>query len=224
MYSCLPCFAQVMDNPIYGTVSDQDNEFGNPLLGAKSVNLPKDDDIAAAKAKNKEENPYMEPKDGACGGTLNLCYARSSAVQVFLGASGGKQQGDEISRAEKDLESYIKGAKGKVRTSNVHPKNLKRQKSGEKGNTEMETRRQEKRATNRGEVPPSFENPFYSGGGSSGELSGGERTYSTISELNNARPRLPPRPSRRLHETPSEPLVIREDHTYEALNFGNSNA
>ena len=210
------------DNPIYSSVTDQDEEFENPLHGTKSVNLPKGDDIAAAKARNKEENPYMEPQGGACGGALNPCYARTSVMQVSLGASGGKQQGDEISRAEKDFENYTKGAKAKVRASNVHPKNLKRQKSDEKANTEIERRRQEKRDANRGEVPPSFENPFYSGG--SDEFNRNEGTYSTISELNNVRPRLPPRPSRRLNEAPSEPLEVRVDDTYEALNFGNSNA
>jgi len=258
----------VMENPIYSSSADQVEEFTNPLHGIKAVSLPEDDDIAAAKARNKDEEPYMEPTDGAHGGASNPYYARppplrvslgdsgnkfptakarnkdevpymepvdgahggalnqrstsSPPMRVSLGDSGDKLRGNEIARAEDGLETYLKGAKAKVRASNTSQlRKFKRQRSDEKVKSD-----EGRRSLKRGEAPPSFENPFYSNnviirdGGNSTE----NHTYSSISALQNDRPRLPPRPSRRSHEAPPEPLEIREDDTYEALNFGHTEA
>ena len=131
------------NNPIYNTASNND---------AKTVNLPKDDDITVSKERNKEENPYEEPVDNAIGGKMNPYFTRSPPLRVSL-----EGKGDEVTRAGEDLNAYMKGAGAAVRASSVSQrKKVKRQKSGEKDNRE-----DKKRALKMGEVPPSFENPFY---------------------------------------------------------------
>jgi len=199
----------VSNNPIYNTASNND---------AKTVNLPKDDDITVSKERNKEENPYEEPVDNAIGGMMNPYFARSPPLRVYL-----EGKGDEVTRAGEDLNAYMKGTGAAVRASSVSQrKKFKRQKSGEKDNRE-----DEKRALKMGEVPPSFENPFYRGRGSSGGNGRSGRNplenpiYSTIPET-----RLLPTPSPTINEALAESVEIREqdDPQYEALNFGNSTA
>ena len=192
------------DNPIYNTASNND---------AKAVNLPRDDDITVSKERNKEENPYEEPV-----GMMNPCFARSPPLRVSL-----EGKGDEVTRAGEDLNAYMKGAGAAVRASSASQrKKFKRQKSGEKGNGEVE-----KQSLKMGEFPPSFENPFYRGRGSSGGSGRSGRNalenpiYSTIPET-----RLLPTPSPTINEAPAESVEILEqdDPQYEALNFGNSTA
>lgn len=254
VYYCTLCSVQVMDNPIYRSAGDYIEGSSNPLHGAKSVNLPEYDDIAAEKARKKEENPYMEPQDGAPEGAVNVCYARSPPMQVSradsrakpqrdgacgvtmnpcytgappmrvsLGLNGDEPQENEITLAENNLATYMKGAASKVRASNVsQPKKFKRQRSSEKANAELD-----RRPLKSGEVPPSFENPFYSAGG---EVRRDEEnfledpTYATIPAVQGVPPRLPPRAPRRLYQSQPESLEIREDDTYEPLNFGQADA
>lgn len=205
---------KVSENPIY---SSADNRK------AKSVNLSKEDDIVASKERNKEENPYLEPKDCAFGGAMNPCYARSSSSGVSLGVKGAELQGNEVVEAEQELDAHMKGASAVVCASSVpRPKKLKRQ-----WNTGKENRELELQSLKMGEVPPSFENPFYNGRGGGGDSTRDTRApdnglYSTIPDV---QPRLPPIPARRINEASSESLGIREqnDH-YESLNFGNFNA
>ena len=238
-----------MDNPIYGSAGDQAEGSSNPLHGAKSVNLPEADDIAVKKARKKEENPYMEPqdgavnlcyarsptmkvvrvdsrdkpqRDGACGVTMNPCYTGAPPMRVSLGLNRDEPQEDEITLAENNLATYMKGAAAKVRASNVsQPKKFKRQRSSEKANAELE-----RRPLRSGEVPPSFENPFYSARGEvkrDGETSLEDPTYATIPAV-HVPPRLPPRAPRRHNQSQPESLELREDDTYEALNFGQADA
>ena len=243
-----------MDNPIYSSVGDQAEGSSNPLHGAKSVNLPEDDDITAEKARIKEESPKMETQDGAPQEAVNLCYARSPPMQVSRADSRDKPQGngacgvimnpcytepppirvslglkgdeppeDEVTLAEKNHATYMKGAVAKVRASNVsQPRKFIRQWSSEKANAEPE-----RRPLKSGEVPPSFENPFYSAGdevGRVGENFVEDPTYATIPAVQGVPTRLPPRSPRRLYQAQPESLEIREDDTYEALNFGQADA
>ena len=254
LYYCTFCSVQVMDNPIYHSAGDQVEGSSNPLHGAKSVNLPEADDIAVKKARKKEENPYMEPQDGAPEGAVNLCYARSPPMKVArvesrdkppgdgacgvtmnpcytgappmrvsLGLNRDEPQEDEITLAENNLATYMKGAPVKVRASNVsQPKKFKRQRSSEKANAELE-----RRPLRSDEVPPSFENPFYSAGGEVRRDGGTfleDPTYATIPSVQSVPPCLPPRAPRRLNRSQPESLELREDDTYEALNFGQADA
>lgn len=174
-----------------------------------------EDDIAAAKARNKEENPYTEPKDGAHGGVLDTCYESSPPMRVSLGNNSTKPQGDEITEAKRNLNTYLKGANVKVRASNAsQPKKFRRQRSDEQASNNEEIR-----SLRSSEVPPSFDNPFYSDNPSE------DPTYSTIPALQSGRPCLPPRTSRRSYEAPPEPIEFRDDdHTYEKVNFGDTEA
>ena len=184
--------------------------------------MPEEDDIASAKAQNKEENPYSEPKDVAQGGALNPCFERSPPTRVSLGNKSVKPQGEEITEAEKNLNSYLKGAKVKVRASNAaQPKKFRRQRSDEKGSNNEEIR-----ALKNSEVPPSFDNPFYSDNPARERATPNEDpTYSTIPALQVGRPCLPPRTLRRSNETPPEPMELQdEDDTYEKVNFGDTEA
>lgn len=209
-----------MENPLYGPGTGE-VEFTNPLRGSKSIRLPEEDDIAAAKAQNNEEHFYMEPQDGALKVATNPCYASSPPLRVSFGDNKDKPQGDGMARAERDLEAFARGAKAEARASNAfQPKTFRRQRSDEKAKND-----EERRALKRGEVPPSFENPFYGGVVRRDEGNSIENpTYSTIPASHNGRPRLPPRPSRRSYEEPSETLEVQEDDTYESLNFGHTDA
>ena len=95
------------------------------------------------------------------------------------------------------MNTYLKGVGAAVRASSASQrKKFKRQKSGEKDNREVE-----KQSLKMGEVPPSFENPFYRGRGSSvGSGRSGRNPlenpiYSTIPET-----RLLPTPSPTINE------------------------
>ena len=202
-----------MENPVYIRSSDQVED----LHGTKSVSLP---DIGMTTTKNKEEN-YKKPKDGAREGASNLCHARSSPTFVSLGIEDDNLQEDKIAQAQKDLEAYMKGAKAKVRASNgPHPKTFKRQRNDEKAK-----KNEERQSLKKGEAPPSFENPFYSDEvRRDKERTIPDPTYSTIPALRNVPPSLPPRPLRSSYEVLSVPLEIKEDDTYESLNFGNTDA
>lgn len=216
------------ENPLYkshlANNAGRRQESSNPLY-RKAVGLPEKDDIAAAKAHNKEENPYMEPKEGACGGASNPCYETSPPMRVSLGKKSAEPGGDIIVQAEQNMDSYLKGAKAKVRASNAsQPKKFKRQRSDEKA-----SRSEEKCSLRNGEVPPSFDNPFYSDIRARGQENPSELedpTYSTIPALQGGRPCLPPR-TRRLHEAPPEPIEFQnddEDDTYEKVTFGDTEA
>lgn len=217
------------ENPLYsGPLANnagQRQESSNPLY-KKAVSLPEKDDIAAAKARNKGENPYMEPKEGACGGALNPCYETSPPVRVSLGKKSAEPQVDVIVQAEQNMDSYLKGAKAKVRASNAsQPKKFKRQRSHEKA-----SRSEEMRSLKNGEVLPSFVNPFYSDIRARGQENPSELedpTYSTIPALQGSRPSLPPRTPGRLYEAPPEPIEFQndaEDDTYEKVTFGDTEA
>lgn len=185
--------------------------------------MPEEDDIASAKAENKEENPYSEPKDGAHGGALNPSYEGTPPMRVSLGDKSAKPQGGEVAEAEKNLNAYLKGAHVKVRASNAaQPKKFKRQRSGEKASNN-----EEMRALKGSEVPPSFENPFYRDNLTRQQAPppSEDPTYSTIPPLQGGRPCLPPRTLRRSYEAPPEPIELQdEDDTYEKVNFGDTEA
>lgn len=184
--------------------------------------MPEEDDIAAAKARNKEENPYSEPTDGAQGGALNPCHESSPPMRVSLGNNSTKPQGDEITEAEKNPNTYLKGANVKVRASNAsQPKKFRRQRSDEKASNN-----EEMRSLRKSEVPPSFDNPFYSDNPTRDQATSSEDpTYSTIPALQSGRPCLPPRTSRRSYEAPPQPIEFQDDdHTYEKVNFGDTEA
>lgn len=171
--------------------------------------MPEEDDIAATKAQNKEENPYSEPTDGA----LNPCYVSSPPMRGNKSVEGG-----EVAKAENNLNAYLNGANVKVRASNdAQPKKYRRQRSGEKANNE------ERRSLKNSEVPPSFDNPFYSDNPAREEAApNDDPTYSTIPALQVGRPCLPPRTT---YEAPAEPIEVKdEDDTYEKVNFGDTEA
>ena len=212
---------QVSENPLYSSRpfnnADQREEYSNPLH-TKAVNLPGEDDIAAAKAQNKGKKPYKEPEEGACGGALNLCYESSPPMWVSLGNNSAEPQGDKIVQAEQNLDGYMKGARAKVRASNAsQPRKFKRQRSDEKAshNEEMHSLR-------KSEVPPSFDNPFYTDIPVKDQANTSEDpTYMTIPALQGGRPCLPPRTPRRLYEAPPEPVELQDDDdTYEKVTFG----
>lgn len=214
------------ENPLYNrrptNNAGQREEFSNPLH-TKAVNLPEEDDIAAAKARNKGEKPYMEPKEGACEGASNPCYEMSPPMRVSLGNKSGDTQGDKIVQAEQNLDAYLKGAKAKVRASNAsQPKKFKRQRSDEKA-----SRNEEMRSLRNSEVPPSFDNPFYSDSPARDQENPSEDpTYATIPALQGGRSGLPPRTARRLYEAPPEPIELQDDDddTYEKVTFGDTEA
>ena len=198
----------------------------NPLYYRPFTNntgRPEEDDIASAKAEKKEENPYSEPKDGAYGGASNPCYEKSPPMRVSLDNESAKPKGGEVAEAEKNLNAYLKGAHVKVRTSNAaQPKKFKRQRSGEKASN-----KEEMRSLKGSEVPPSFENPFYSDNHAREQATppSEDPTYSTIPALQGGRPCLPPRTLRRSYEAPPEPIELQdEDDTYEKVNFGDTEA
>ncbi|KAL9969518.1 hypothetical protein ACROYT_G021740 [Oculina patagonica] len=214
---------KVSENPLYNSRptnnAGQREEFSNPLH-MKAVNLPEEDGIAAAKARNKGEKPYMEPKEGARGGASNPCYEMSPPMRVSLGKNSGEPQGDEIVQAEQN--AYLKGAKAKVRASNAsQPKKFKRQRSDEKT-----SHNEERRSLRNSEVPPSFDNPFYSDSPARDQANPSEDpTYATIPALQGGRPGLPPRTARKLHERPPEPIEFQDDDdTYEKVTFGDTEA
>jgi len=176
--------------------------------------MPEEDDIAAAKAQNKEENPYSEPTYGV----LNPFYVSSPPMR---GNKTVEPQGGEVAKSENNLNAYLNGANVKVRASNAaQPKKYRRQRSGEKANNE------ERLSLKNGEVPPSFDNPFYSDNPAREEAApNDDPTYSTIPALQVSRPCLPPRTLQRSYEAPAEPIEVKdEDDTYEKVNFGDTEA
>lgn len=207
------------ENPLYNSRSTgRHQEFSNPLH-TKAVNLPEEeDDITAAKAKNNKDEDYLEPKDGACGGVCNPRYSASPPMRVSLSNNSGKPLGDEIS-PQKD--AYLKGAKAKVRASNAsQQKKFKRQRSGEKPSDS-----EEMCSLKKSEVPPSFDNPFYSDNPSRDQENPSEDpTYATIPALQGGRPALPPRTLQLSHEAPPETIEFDDDDTYEKVNFGDTEA
>ena len=208
------------ENPLYYRPSA--NNTGGREEFSKTVRMHEEDDIASAKAQNKEENPYSEPNDDAHGGALNSCYERSPPMRVSLGNKSAKPQGDEIAETEKNLNAYLKGANVKVRASNAsQPKKFRRQSSDEKASNN-----EEMRSLRNSEVPPSFENPFYRDNPARDQTNPSEDpTYSTIPALQGSRPCLPPRTPRRSYEAPPEPIEFQDDgHTYEKVNFGDTEA
>lgn len=208
------------ENPLYYRPST--NNSGGSEEFSKAVRMPEEDDIASAKAQNKEENPYSEPKDDAHGGALNPSYETSPPMRVSLDYKSAKSQGGEIAEAEKNLNAYLKGANVKVRASNAaQPKKFKRQRSGEKASNNDEMR-----SLKNSEAPPSFDNPFYSHNPTSDQATSNEDpTYSTIPALQVGRPCLPPRTLGRSYEAPPEPIELQdEDDTYEKVNFGDTEA
>ena len=208
------------ENPLYYRPSTS-NTGGREEV-SKATRMLEEDDIVAAKAQNKEENPYSEPKDGAHGEALNPCYESSPPMRVSLGNKSVKPQGGEIAEAENSLNAYIKGANVKVRASNAaQPKKFRRQRSDEKASNN-----EEMRSLKNSEVPPSFDNPFYRDNPTREQATPNEEpTYSTIPALQVSRPCLPPRTLRRSFEAPPEPIELQsEDDTYEKVNFGDTEA
>ena len=209
------------ENPLYYRPStsntDRHEEF------SKAVRKPGEDDIASAKAENNEENPYSEPMDGAHGGALNPVYEGSPPMRVSLDNKSAKPQGGEVAEAERNLNAYLKGANVKVRASNAtQQKKFKLQRSGEKASNN-----EEMRSLKSSEVPPSFDNPFYSDNLAREQATppSEDPTYSTIPVLQGGRPCLPPRTLRGSYEAPPEPIELKdEDDTYEKVNFGDTKA
>ena len=161
--------------------------------------------------------------DGAHGGALNHCYEGSPPMRVPLDNKSAKPQGGEVAEAERNLNAYLKGANVKVRASNAtQQKKFKRQRSGEKASNN-----EEMRSLKGSEVPPSFDNPFYSDNLAREQATSPSEdpTYSTIPALQGGRPCLPPRTLRRSYEAPPEPIELQdEDDTYEKVDFGDTEA
>ena len=165
-------------------------------------------------------NTYTDSTDVIAGGASNPCYVKSPPVRVSRANKSGDHQEDERAPG-KDLDAYLKGAKAKVRASNAsQTKKFKRQRSSEKAATE-----EENHSLRRNEVPPSFDNPFYSDNCSRDQENFNEDpTYATIPALQDGRPCLPPRTLQRSYETSAESIELHEDDTYEQVNFGDTDA
>ena len=161
---------------MYVRVGEQNEGYASPLQSVKSVSLP---DVRSPKAEKKEDI-YLKPIDEDVNGPLGACYARSTPMLVSLGSDEKKFQKDETWSSENDLDTYMKGAKAKVRAANgTKMKKFKRQRSDEKVKTNDETE-----SLNNSEIPSSFENPIYGDNNRREEAhSTGNPTYSTIPAL-----------------------------------------
>lgn len=196
---------------------EQNEGYASPLQSVKSVSLP---DVRSPKAEKKEDI-YLKPINEDVNGPLGACFARSTPMLVSLDSDEKNLQKDETWSSENDIDPYMKGAKAKVRAANATKmKKFKRQRSDEKVKTDDETE-----SLNNSEIPSSFENPMFSDNNGREEAhSMGNPTYSTIPTLLRGASPLPPIPPRTTSERPSELLAIREDDTYESLNFGQADA
>lgn len=66
-----------------------------------------EDDIVLVKVENKEENFYLEFKDGVYGGVLNFSYESFFLMWVFFGDKLVKFQEGEVVEVEKSFNVYL---------------------------------------------------------------------------------------------------------------------
>ena len=208
------------EKPPSKRVSHTNNSYTDPKGVTPKGSLNPCYEMSPPPQVSHTNNTYAELKDGTFTGASNPRYAKPPPVRTsFVNKLDDHQE--DVGALGEGANPYFKSAKAKERASNASQiKKFRRQRSGEK-----EANEEEIVALKKNEVPPSFENPFYSGSPPRDQDNFMEDpAYATIPALQECRPCLPPRTQQTSYDTTAEEIQVQEDNIYEKVNFGDTEA